>query len=167
MLSGMINRLFAMGFTARAAIADSWGAAHGIARFSAKSTLVVPEGEAAQAVLDLPIAALRLENRTVAALRTLGFDRVSELAATPRAPPALRFGPEIGRRLDQALGRGQSRSIRSGPRKRSKRGGPSLNRSRLPRLWPATSGCWRCACADCLKNRGVVWQLTVRLGPLL
>ncbi len=56
-------------------------------------------------MLDLPIAALRLENRTVAALRTLGFDRVSELAATPRAPLALRFGPEIGRRLDQALGR--------------------------------------------------------------
>ena len=33
------------------------------------------------------------------------FDRIGELAATPRAPLALRFGPEVGRRLDQALGR--------------------------------------------------------------
>ncbi|RJG39948.1 DUF6504 family protein [Mesorhizobium sp. DCY119] len=105
MLTGMINRLFAMGFTARAAIADSWGAAHALARFSAKPTLVVPEGEAAQAVLDLPIAALRLEPRMIGALRTLGFDRIGELAATPRAPLTLRFGPEIGRRLDQALSR--------------------------------------------------------------
>lgn len=105
MLTGMVNRLFAMGFTARAAIADSWGVAHALARFTAKPTLVVPEGEGAQAVLDLPIAALRLEPRTIGALRTLGFDRISELAATPRAPLALRFGPQIGRRLDQALGR--------------------------------------------------------------
>ncbi|MFN6985741.1 MAG: DNA polymerase Y family protein, partial [Rhizobium oryzihabitans] len=33
MLSGMVNRLHAAGFAARAAIADSWGAAHALARF--------------------------------------------------------------------------------------------------------------------------------------
>ena len=38
-------------------------------------------------------------------LRVLGFDRIGELAAQPRAPLALRFGPELGRRLDQAMGR--------------------------------------------------------------
>jgi protein ImuB len=35
-------------------------------------------------------------------LRVLGFDRIGELAEKPRAVLALRFGPELGRRLDQA-----------------------------------------------------------------
>src|SRR6516162_6472838 len=34
----------------------------------------------------------------------LGFECIADLMAQPRAPLALRFGPEIGRRLDQALG---------------------------------------------------------------
>ena len=38
-------------------------------------------------------------------LRVLGFERIGDLLAQPRAPLALRFGPELGRRLDQALGR--------------------------------------------------------------
>jgi protein ImuB len=38
-------------------------------------------------------------------LRVLGFERIGELAATPRAPLASRFGPELGRRLDQVMGR--------------------------------------------------------------
>ena len=53
----------------------------------------------------LPIAALRLPHDMVDALRKLGFERIGELLATPRAPLALRFGPELGRRLDQAIGR--------------------------------------------------------------
>lgn len=38
------------------------------------------------------------------ALRRAGLQSVEELAAQPRAPFALRFGPELGRRLDQAMG---------------------------------------------------------------
>ena len=38
-------------------------------------------------------------------LRTLGFQTIGELANTARAPLPLRFGPEIGRRLDQMFGR--------------------------------------------------------------
>ncbi len=38
-------------------------------------------------------------------LRKLGFDRIGDLADKPRAPLALRFGPELHRRLDQATGR--------------------------------------------------------------
>jgi protein ImuB len=53
----------------------------------------------------LPIAALRLPADTVADLRKLGFERIADLLATPRAPLTLRFGPGVGRRLDQALGR--------------------------------------------------------------
>jgi protein ImuB len=38
-------------------------------------------------------------------LSVLGFARIGDLAAKPRAPLALRFGPELCRRLDQAMGR--------------------------------------------------------------
>ena len=65
---------------------------------------MLPPGESATAVLDLPIAALRLPLDMVASLRVLGFERIAELAAQPRAPLALRFGPLLGRRLDQAMG---------------------------------------------------------------
>jgi protein ImuB len=105
MLADMISRLEAVGLTARAAIADTRGAAHALARFAARPRLVVPEGESADRIKPLPIAALRLAADTVVDLRKLGFERISDLLATPRAPLTLRFGPEIGRRIDQAIGR--------------------------------------------------------------
>jgi protein ImuB len=40
----------------------------------------------------------------VAALHVLGFERIADLLAQPRAPLTLRFGPQLGRRIDQALG---------------------------------------------------------------
>ena len=104
MLKGMVARLAASGITARAALADSWGAAYAFARTMARPSLVVPAGESSTIILDLPIAALRLPKTMVEDLSILGFERIGELAATPRAPLALRFGPELGRRLDQAMG---------------------------------------------------------------
>lgn len=47
---------------------------------------------------------MRLEPGTAAALRRLGFDTVGGLAAAHRPSLALRFGPAVGRRLDQASG---------------------------------------------------------------
>ncbi|TIU32238.1 MAG: DNA polymerase Y family protein, partial [Mesorhizobium sp.] len=105
MLSEMVERLGGSGLAARAAVADSWGAAHALARFGTRQTLVVPPGEIAQAILPLPIAALRLPAVTIDSLRRLGFETIADLASTPRASLALRFGPEPGRRLDQAFGR--------------------------------------------------------------
>jgi protein ImuB len=104
MVKGMVKRLAASGIAARAAIADSWGAAHAFARTEAGPALAVPVGESAKAILGLPIAALRLPKTMVEDLSVLGFARIGELAAKPRAPLALRFGPELCRRLDQAMG---------------------------------------------------------------
>jgi protein ImuB len=50
MLAGMISRLEAAGIAARAAIADTRGAAHGLARFAARPSLVVPERESAERI---------------------------------------------------------------------------------------------------------------------
>ncbi|RUM08323.1 Y-family DNA polymerase [Rhizobium chutanense] len=105
MLSGLVNRFRARGLPARAVIADTWGAAFGLARSMTAETKVVPIGKTADAIARLPISSLRLSPETIVSLRTLGFKSVGELAATPRAPLALRFGPEIGRRLDQMFGR--------------------------------------------------------------
>jgi protein ImuB len=104
MLADMISRLETVGIAARAAIADTRGAAHALARFAARPALVVPERESTDWIKPLPIAALRLPPDTVDDLRRLGFERIADLLATPRAPLTLRFGPELGRRMDQATG---------------------------------------------------------------
>ncbi|WP_064835033.1 Y-family DNA polymerase [Rhizobium phaseoli] len=105
MLSGLVNRFRARGLPARSVVADTWGAAYGLARSMMAETKVIPTGKTADAVARLPLSSLRLSSETVISLRTLGFQTVGELAATPRAPLALRFGPEIGRRVDQMMGR--------------------------------------------------------------
>ncbi|WP_438748294.1 Y-family DNA polymerase [Pararhizobium sp. O133] len=105
MLIGIVNRFRGRSLTARVAIADTWGAAHACARAITRETVVVPRGKTARAVERLPISLLRLPEKVVGDLRTLGFQNIGELSATPRAPLALRFGPEIGRRLDQMFGR--------------------------------------------------------------
>ncbi|MBA5800623.1 Y-family DNA polymerase [Rhizobium changzhiense] len=105
MLTSVANRFRAKGLTARVAIADTWGAAHACARAINRETVVVPSGETIRAVERLPISLLRLPEKIVSDLRTLGFRTIGELSAAPRAPLALRFGPEVGRRLDQMFGR--------------------------------------------------------------
>ncbi|RAH96333.1 nucleotidyltransferase [Acuticoccus sediminis] len=104
MLAGLIDRLAASGVHARAAIADTWGAAHALARYAAKPALVAPAGHGSAVLAGLPLAALRLPADMVAALHVLGFERIGDLLAQPRAPLTLRFGPQLGRRIDQALG---------------------------------------------------------------
>ncbi len=101
LVSDLVDRMHRSGFAARAAMADTWGAAHALARFGRKLTSIVPEGQGTAATVDLPIAALRPDYDVAASLRTLGFETIGELLATPRAPLTLRFGPELGRRLDQ------------------------------------------------------------------
>ncbi len=103
MLADMTARLARAGIGARAAIADTPGAAHAMARYGEHR--VVPTGASAQALAPLPIAALRLAPETAAVLRRLGLERIGALADAPRGPLARRFGTALLTRLDQALGR--------------------------------------------------------------
>jgi protein ImuB len=105
MLADIVGRLAGVGLEARAAMADTWGASHAAARFAAHPTLLLSDEEGVARIAPLPIAALRLLAETVADLRKLGFELIADLMATPRASLTLRFGPELGRRLDQATGR--------------------------------------------------------------
>lgn len=105
MLKELMKKLANAGYAARASIADTWGAAHGMARYHVAPDVIVPANGTESAIARLPIAALRLPQDTIAGLRDVGFERIGELLKRPRAPLTQRYGPEVWRRLDQALGR--------------------------------------------------------------
>src|SRR6201746_2807913 len=105
MIADLVERLAGSGMQARVAMAGTYGAAHALARFGALPVAIIANDATEAALVHLPIAALRLSADHVVGLRRMGFDRIGELASQPRAPLALRFGPEPGRRLDQAFGR--------------------------------------------------------------
>lgn len=97
--------LYRLGFTASIAVADTAGAAHGVARHRLGDVTIVPVGGTAQAVAPLPLSTLRLTDRALEAARRFGLERVGDLMALPRAPLARRLGQGALERLDQALGR--------------------------------------------------------------
>jgi protein ImuB len=104
LLADMHGRLGRGGFAARVAIADTPGAAHAVARNGRRAASIVPPGEAVIAVRALPVTALRLATETVVGLRRLGFETVADVMRAPRSQLALRFGSELGRRLDHVTG---------------------------------------------------------------
>lgn len=104
LLESLIGRFTLSGIAARAAIADTWGAAHALARHVARPGFVAPPGHGAAPLTPLPLDALRLPGRMAAELRLLGFERIGDLLGQPRAPLARRFGLELVHRIGQALG---------------------------------------------------------------
>ena len=101
--SDIVARLAALGFHARAAVADTVGCASAVARF-ADVTIVLPS-QTRDVLLPLPLAALRIPEETIAALAQVGLKHIADVIDRPRAPLAARFGEGFVRRLDQALGR--------------------------------------------------------------
>lgn len=105
MVDDAIRRLSDLGITAIAALADTRGAAHGLARFGGKQSQIIAPGKVSDAIVRLPVEALRLPADMLPDLRLLGIDTIGELAAKPRAPLTHSFGPVLFRRVDQAFGR--------------------------------------------------------------
>ena len=105
LLADLAGRLADAGITARAAIADTPGAAWAMARFGVNRLAVVAPGAQAVALAVLPLAALRIAPDMLRGLRRLGVERIGSLMAMPRGPLARRFGAAVLTRLDQALGR--------------------------------------------------------------
>jgi protein ImuB len=100
------RRLARQGIVHRLAIADTIGAAWGLARYAAHADapLIVAPEQMREALAPLPIAALRLDPTIVQGLHRVGLRRVGEVIKMPRDALARRFGEDITRRLDQALG---------------------------------------------------------------
>lgn len=103
-LEKILSQFKAAQLLGKAALADTWGQAHALARYHKHLAILVEPGQGASVIHDLPLPALRLPEARVEALRGLGFETIRDLTAAPRATLTLRFGPEIGRRLDQAMG---------------------------------------------------------------
>ncbi|WP_240544666.1 DNA polymerase Y family protein [Paracoccus sp. AK26] len=106
LLSDIEARFAGAGVTARLALAPTWGAAWGLARFGPARAVSHDPAD----LYPLPIAALRLSEETLLLLRRLGLRRVGDLAAIPRLPLMRRFGRAPAwdnplTRLDQAMGR--------------------------------------------------------------
>ncbi len=104
MIRAVEEQLKRLGVGARAAIAPTYGCAWGVARFAPAGRRIVLQRELRDALADLPVGALRLNRRLVTDLRALGIERVAHLLELPRSALAARFGSELSRRLDQALG---------------------------------------------------------------
>jgi len=102
----LVARLAANGIPARAAVADTAGAAWALARHG-KGLVVAAPGGQAPLLAPLPIAALRLDADAIAQLPRLGLTRIERLLGLPRAQLTRRFGPLTVLRLDQALGRAE------------------------------------------------------------
>jgi protein ImuB len=98
------------GWSVRIAIADTVGAAWGLARYAPLSPGTPGErgrgeGEIEPLLRPLPVAALRLEGETLQLLSELGIDCIHQLLDLPRAEIPARLGAGVLHRLDQALGR--------------------------------------------------------------
>ena len=93
MLANMHQHLTRAGLSVRIGCGDTRGAALARAHYGDTTTLI-----------DLPVAALRLDAATVKGLNRMGLRTIGQLTETPRAPLARRFGPELLMRLDQAHG---------------------------------------------------------------
>ena len=110
LLADLGRRLARGRFTARLALAETLSGAHALARFAPVSPLIVPDGEVGEALLPLPVEALRLEPEIALLLRRLGLKRIGQLYDLPRASLERRFHSKdaaeaVLLRLDQALGR--------------------------------------------------------------
>ncbi|HEX4146787.1 MAG TPA: DNA polymerase Y family protein [Pirellulales bacterium] len=119
----VIRSLAERRFCARLAVADSVGAAWGLAHYgrlspiasqpddplpdastvSASRLVIAPPGDLPTSLAELPIAALRLDVKALDDLGQLGVQRVEQLSALPRGGLATRFGHALLRRFDEAL----------------------------------------------------------------
>ena len=99
-------RLSAQGITVAIGAAGNPRAASALARFSRVKSAPEPLSDKAFAKLfhDLPLAALGLDEKTVADMARAGLRRIGDIALRPRAPITARFGAAPMARLDALKG---------------------------------------------------------------
>ncbi|PDS98624.1 DNA repair protein [Rhizobium sp. S9] len=102
LLKDILLRLFHMGLDVQGSISSSPGLSSAIARFGNGG--VIEDEEMEDVLAPLPVAALRLNEDTVASLKKLGLKYIGDVMNAPRAPLTRRFGASLLLRLDQALG---------------------------------------------------------------
>ena len=125
LLEDLLAKLARFGLTAQAGLADTFAAAHALARFAPPrrvpskegetswrydfASAIAPPGETEMRLGPLPVEALRLAPETVLLLKRLGLRRIGQLYRLPRSALERRFrsseaAEAVLKRLDQALG---------------------------------------------------------------
>jgi protein ImuB len=107
-----VEGLRRQGFDARAAIADTVGAAYALAHAGVSrgeenvgcAIFFIPAGKTAEGLSLLPPAALRIDEKAAVRLEALGVRTIGDLLKLPRASLPARFGGQLVLRLQQALG---------------------------------------------------------------
>ncbi|MEQ8689072.1 MAG: DNA polymerase Y family protein [Imperialibacter sp.] len=97
------QKLETHGYRVRAAMADTIGAAWGIARYS-RGPGIIESGKHHEVLMDLPPEALRLEPEALERLHKLGLHQLHQFISMPRATLRRRFGAQMLLRIDQATG---------------------------------------------------------------
>ena len=97
LLADVASAFGALGLSVRAALAPTAGAAWALAHFGAQAAILAPADDPHNALGDLPVAALRLDDDVITVLRRLGIKRLGQLtgvtaagADDPRAEAAAR-----------------------------------------------------------------------------
>lgn len=99
------ERVGALGYVCRVAIADGPRIASAMARFGARESAVVPVGEGIAAVRSLPIPALGLDEDVSTWLADLGLLTCGDLQKLPRRALASRLGERVQDVMDFLDGR--------------------------------------------------------------
>ncbi len=102
LIADLGGRLGDAGFAWSLAVAGTIGAAWAAARYGKPASYA--SGEERVLLTPLPLSALRIPPVTAASLARVGLKRVGDIIDLPRAPLTARFGPEVLRQLDRALG---------------------------------------------------------------
>jgi len=102
LLGDLLLRLSSAGYNARAAIADTPGAAWALSRHANDRTSIVTHD--LKACMPLPATGLRLPAVVLNDLHRLGLRTIGSLFDVARASLTIRFGTTITRRLDQLSG---------------------------------------------------------------
>ena len=88
----------------RIATADSWGTAWAVSHYGEADISSVPPGQSASWLVPLPVAALRISDTARRSLQLLDVVTIGQLMRLPRSSLPSRFGKELVRQLDRALG---------------------------------------------------------------
>lgn len=103
MLTHVTDKIGAQGFAVQAAIAGTSSAARALAKF-APGHIAAPGAEG-QALARLPVAALAVDGKIIAALRRAGLKNIGQVAERQRDELAARFGKTFVTALEILLGR--------------------------------------------------------------
>lgn len=93
-----------LGLNCRITLAPTFAAAWALARYNGRDRIIAPPEDLAKALAPLPLAALRIDHKTVSALGEVGVERIEHLRALARDTLPARFGEDVLLRLDQAMG---------------------------------------------------------------